>query len=400
MALTPVETSANCTFALYATQARAYVVCQPGGTLPYIFYENLGTPTFAAQAVGGGATPNGRSVAVTPWDNRAVIGPVGAAASASRLLFSDPGDLGTWPTNNFIDLISESEPITAILTWRDMLFVFKANRYYVFYGTSVDSAGGPIFNYRTVATGVGAAGYRAACAAPDGVYFMHSTGVYRTVGDLPVKVSGALDPLFTAAATPLFQGNKVSPIQFANAHLCHSNGRVACAYTATGASTNQQMVVFDTIEQAWTYWNVPASAMASWSDATVGDTLMFGTPAATFRIGKFDSSTSDNGTAIASRYRTAFWNPGQAGGESVIREWLFDGYGTVDVKTAANDSSTLGAAASVALGTSPAIAQGRDRRACRGRNFSLEISASSGAWSLSRAIANVRGQRNAGLKAT
>jgi hypothetical protein len=328
-----------------------------------------------------------------------VIGPVGSAASASRILFSDPGDLGTWGLNNFIDLISESEPVTAILTWRDMLYVFKANRYYIFYGTSTDSTGNPIFNYRTVASGVGASGYRAACAAPDGIYFMHSTGVYRTSGELPVKISGALDPLFTSASTPLFQGNKVSPTQLANAHLCYANGRVACAYTATGGSTNQQMIVWDTVQQTWTYWNVPASAMASWSDATAGDTLMFGTPAATFRIGKFDGSTSDSGTVIASRYRTGFWNPGAPGAESVVHSWLFDGYGAVNIKTAVNDSATLSAAATVTLGTSPAVTQSRDRRSCRGRNFSLELSASSGDWSVSRVTALVRGQRSPGLSA-
>jgi hypothetical protein len=394
------STSAYCTFATLSTSTRAALFCQPGGILPYYFAEVVGVPTFTQQIVTG-RTPNGRSVAVTPWDQRLVNGPIGGGST--ELLFSDPGDPSVWGTNNFIDLNEGAGGITAIVVWRDLLFVFKQSRYFVFYSTGLATDGSPIFNYRTVAAQVGTYGYRAAVAAPDGVYFMHSSGVYRTTGGPPEKVSRPIDPIFMAnLPAPYFTGGRVNQSQtyLANAHMGYANGQVYCAYTATGDTVNKQALVYNVAAGAWSYWSTQIVAMCTWASATYGEALMFANPSSTYRIQLISgASTTDNGTSIAASYRWGFWNPGQPSAESVVREWLLDGAGTVNVKTAVNDTSTLGSSASVTLGTAPAIVQGRDRRAVRGRNVSAEISGTA-PWTVSRVTANLRGQRNAGLKAT
>jgi hypothetical protein len=158
----------------------------------------------------------------------------------------------------------------------------------------------------------------------------------------------------------------------------------------------------------WTAHSLPVAAAAGFTTALTAAhqsppddlTRLFFQPASSNVVYQLDgTSTTDAGAAMSARWRSGFWNPGQPGAESVVREWIIDGSGTVSLKTAVNDGITLGSAASVSLGTAPAVAQGRDRRSVRGRNVSLEISGTA-PWSVSRMIANLRGQRNAGLKAS
>jgi hypothetical protein len=140
-------------------------------------------PTFSTPA----GMPNAQFLAVQPSDNR-LVAAYTSADPASRVKFSDPGDAETWGANNYVDLTpNDGEVITGMVAWRDQLFVFKQNQFFVFYGNSTDGSGNPVFNYRTVDTGVGAVNGRfSTCvAAPDGVYFMSARGVYRTTGGSP-----------------------------------------------------------------------------------------------------------------------------------------------------------------------------------------------------------------------
>jgi hypothetical protein len=85
----------------------------------------------------------------------------------------------------------------------------------------------------------------------------------------------------------------------------------------------------------------------------------------------------------------------------VIREWLLDGYGDISFSTAVNDAISMGTNATVSMGSGyPTIDQGRDRRAVRCRNVSYQISSTTPLFQVNRLVANLRGQRNVGLKAT
>ena len=72
------------------------------------------------------------------------------------------------------------------------------------------------------------------------------------------------------------------------------------------------------------------------------------------------------------------------GKTSLVEALLYES-GTINTKTSVNDNATLGAAQTVTLGAYPAMKQGRDRRAIRGRNVSLEISGT-GPWMVDRVI--------------
>jgi hypothetical protein len=78
---------------------------------------------------------------------------------------------------------------------------------------------------------------------------------------------------------------------------------------------------------------------------------------------------------------------------------MLSGTGTVNVKTAVNDAVTLSSATSVAMGTSPAVGTGRWGAGTRGRNISVDVSATSGQWSLSHLSMDIGATRPAGVRA-
>lgn len=381
----------------------------PNGAAPWYFLDGATTVrsvTAAAVVATPGGVPAGYSIEMQTPDRRLVV--ANAGSTAGKLAFSDAGDFTTFGANNYVTL---PEWIEDLVNWNDMLFVFCRNSFYVFYGNSVDSAGEPVFNYRLVSGQIGTSSQGNqfgdnAAALPDGVYFSNHSGIYRTTGGPPVKISSPVEALMNHRSTPpYFVGNGSTPSTTVADVLVASGGRLFVRVGTT--AQNGYWLVYDPAGGTWSYWHVAngwyvlaerlidASGVQPPEARTVfasynGTSITYMNPAA----------TSDNGTAIVSRYRSGFWNPGKPGAESVVREWLVDGVGTVDFKVAADDAATLGSAASLALGTSPAIAQNRDRRAVRGRNFSFQIGASSGAWSVSRVIANVRGSGVPGEKSS
>jgi hypothetical protein len=256
-----------------------------------------------------------------------ILGPAAAQSSQSHVYFSDAGAPETWTATNYVILTpGDGERIHGAASYRDLFFVFKRSRFFVFTGESTAGDGNPIFNYRTVDTGVGLSGYSSgmeACGAiatgPDGVYFLNDRGVWRTSGDAPTRVSRAIDPFFDGTATtPMTQ----DPARLRYARMTWHNERLWLAVATNGTSYNNRLLVFDPATDAWTMHDIPCADV---------------TP--------FRPSTH---------------------------------YGTTD--------ST---ASAVTLGTSPAIVEGIHQQAYKGRLFSHKLSATSGAWSVNRLVHDV-----------
>jgi hypothetical protein len=334
-------------------------------------------------------------------DNRLAIGNV-TGGFRSRVQFSDPGAPETFGANNYVDLLAHGDgsQIKAMTAWRDLLFVFKENSYYVFYGNSVDSSGNPVFNYRPVSLRVGVpGGPRNVVTAPNGVFFINAQGVWQADGRDVRKISQAIEPLFTDTANAAFQSGAMDatlgPIAASDRYLY-----VGVNASSTAGSEADLLLVYSFRDGHWMVWNIGAfDGLAVGRTVSSGiyadETVYFSSGATVYQMRPSD--TTDAGSAIAWRYRTGFMDLGAPGAEKVVREWLLDGSGSVTVKAAVNDGS-LGSGASVTLGTAPAAAQGRDRRSVRGRNVSLELSGS-GVASVSRVLANVSAQRTGALKA-
>jgi len=349
--------------------------------------------------------PTGTCIALQSPDSRLVVG--NAGGNDGRVAFSDPAAPETFGANNYVTVPSQ-RTIYALVNWNDLLFAFTSEEFYVFYGNSAtpDPATGTSivdFNFRLVSGTVGIRSdgdhlNRLAVAATDGVYFVNDYGVFHTTGGPAKKVSGPLDPLFNEDRVPSYWQGGVPAFD-----RLRTDGRRL--YLRSSASTGSWFM-YDIQSGVWTFWVfadgsllVPGQLFAPVGTDTERRLVVAGPGVDNLRVSD-PTATSDDGTAIVSRYRSGFWNPGQPGTESVVREWLLDGTGTVNFQTAVNDAVTLGSAASVALGTSPAVAQGRDRRAVKGRNVSFQVGAASGAWSLSRVVANVAGSKGAGEKSS
>jgi hypothetical protein len=369
----------------------------------------IGTPAFDYFYVTARVAPS----VVKRWDGTVWTSPAGfpagtqvlahmqtdnrlVACVGSRANFSDPGAPETFGANNYVGLgIGDGEEIHGATWFNNQLFVFKRTKFFVFYGNGVDSTGEPVFNYRAVDTGIGMIRYspQAVCTGGDGVYFVGNDGIYRTTGGPPVKVSAPLDPFFDGAylgvTHPAWTGglwDTAFPVR-----LLWNDGKLYVAVGAqlTGGGLFRCMFIYDSSLNAWAVDSRVTYALAPLPSGV-------GTPelgivyggAASGMLRPNSSLSTDAGVAFASRYRTSFDSFG-ARGRKRIRETILEGTGTPTVQWS-QDWGAPQTGSAVALGTFPTPGTGRQRLAVRGRQFSLQVGASSGAWSLHRAQVNLQ----------
>lgn len=352
------------------------------------------------------STGKPKYVAVYPRENRlaqayyaaAADPPGGANGSPHTIFFSDAGVPETYSANNYVHLRpGDDENIRGIFAWRDYLFVFKTTCMFVFYGTSTDSTGNPVFNYRgpiqlpsplaTEATSVTGVQWPMVAVGEEGVYLRLRNGIYRTDGQSFTEISKQIRTLFATTESSGTDGNYYG--------LSYADNRLYVQST-----TNQ--LVYSPKLDAWLIWQfkggtgTPTNMIAGqfnfgWQVQTM---VAIGSTGYEVRA----DATADAGTNITSRYRTGFFAPGGNTAESTIRELILDGTGTVGVKGSTNWGS-LGSATNLTLGTSPTAAQGRYRKVQRGRQHSYEFSSvSGGAWTLNQATYHLRDVRPVGMK--
>jgi hypothetical protein len=354
-------------------------------------------------------SPFGGSV-VKRWDGAAWTAPAGFPAAVqvlahsqtdnrlvacvgTRASFSDPGAPETFGANNYVGLgIGDGEQIHGAVWFNNQLFIFKRTKFYAFYGTSTDSTGEPVFNYRAVDSGIGMWAYapQGVCVGTDGVYFIGNDGIYRTTGGVPTKVSAALDPFFDGTAGDTWPLGVWDPTDVSQ-RIYWLDDKL---HVALATATSKLLATLDTHLNAWTVSSQQTAALsalpvsASEYDAQVlilggaGDGILQSAPGIAT-----DALTSGTSTSIVSRYRTAF----EAMGSPLrkrAREAILEGTGSPRVQWS-HDWGAVEAGGIVSLGSGPAPTTGRRRFAVRGRQFSLQVGASSGAWSLNRIQVNV-----------
>jgi hypothetical protein len=363
------------------TGSRYYVASASSNRI----YEWSGTAwtdvTASIPSVGGAAV-----LGLNPGDNRLVI------SVSSRVYFSNPGVALAFGANNYVDLTpGDGETVQAMYVFNNQLFVFKQSRFFVFYGTSTDSTGNPIFNYRTVDTGIGVSEAfvvsrpQSTCVGDDGIYFVGPGGIYRTTGGPPVLMSAALQPFFDFTPPTYWTGAIRSSFNAGLQRLMWLNGKLYY-------STSDGIFVWDRALNSWSWWNIKAGALGSCSTTSATNSPTYlaigGNSAGSSTITLVRPTlTTDNGTAIVSRYRLPFETYGNPA-EKRIREVIVEGSGAPTLGVTADWSST-GITKALTLGTAPALNDDRMHNAWRGRAFSIQLSAASGAWAVNRVQANV-----------
>jgi hypothetical protein len=279
-------------------------------------------PTATVDGEAAKAMPKARYLAVLPAGNRLVAtgystttgGPNGTTSSPSHVWFSEEGNPEAWktagteanPANNEQLTPGDGEAIQGAIAWGEFVFVFKETKFFVFYGVSTDSQGNPIFNYRTVDTGVGCAAPKTLCADASGVYFMSRDGIYRTTGQAPQLISGRIEPIWSGDISPFYTGGVLSHGSIANCAATVHGGRLYLSYPTSEA--NSRTLVYDPEAGWWTLWSLPASALASFRIGSAPE-LVFGYASGERKVGRHASSyTNDAGAAIASYWRSGWFD--------------------------------------------------------------------------------------------
>lgn len=378
-------------FANIGTASARYTYIAGGNTIATKRWEGYGTNTFSAPA----GMPNALTLAASPIDNRLMAGNTGTSET-SRVKWSDPGAPETWGANNYVDFTpGDGEQIASVVSWRELVFIFKQSKFFVHYGVSTDSSGNPIFNYRSVDAGHGAsdADYHVA-AGPDAVYFVdrrpNFAGLFRTTGGTPERVPSPLDYLYNGRAAPPFLATSFtinSSIGIGKT-LAISGNRLYIAIntdTSGGGTGDDKLFVTDIGSGVWTLWDVPArvatGGLTGFEDQGTGGSLYFSYGTGGNHIGYFKNTfTTDDGSAITSRYRSGFADLGSRD-EKRLAQYDLWGTGAPTLKVSA-DFGSLSSGSTATMGTSPAIArksvtdQARD-----GTYFSWQVGGTS-AWAL------------------
>lgn len=316
----------------------------PGGVRTYIGAGTL-YRYGAAGFTGVGAAPISPTlVASTANDNRLVIGD-----GTDQLSFSDAGAPETFGASNFVRLWpGDGETMTGLIRWRDLLFAFKQTRFAVFTGTSVDSAGNPVFNYRGVDAGRGCYAAGMAVAGEEGVYFADSTGIYLTAGDTPRYISAPIEPWLKAGSFGSLPAFSLT----GGVALVYHERRLYVTYTNNASSVT---LVFDPQMDAWSVWQLGAVSIASVPRTYTGRGLYFG-EFTSKKIAKVDTSVAtDQGSAVSWSWTSAPYDVGYPGQVKITLESRLWGLGTVTLKVA-NDYAAFDTGSALTLGTSPTVA--------------------------------------------
>jgi hypothetical protein len=402
------------TYDLY-TAAGTYVLSAAGTAAAYRFSSApFGTPTLSRLYIADGGTQmyrvEGASItaihsATTYASTRHVCstsdGRLAYAAPASfpnRVYFSDPGAPETIGVNNYVDLApGDNEQITGMVLFREQLFVFKETKFFVFYGTSADATGNPVFNYRTVSAGnVGArpGTAQAVCVGSDGVYFSNSRAVYRTSGGEAVRISEPIDPFLNGETLPLFAQDTfegdVSRLRWIDGRLFVL---LSVGVIPVGA------FVWDSQSGTWAFWGTLLADVAPpFRSASLAEKVL-GLLSDVGRVVTFTQGvTTDAGAAIASRLRSGLMDFGSPGQEKVIRQTQITGQGTVTFGWS-RDFGASPALGTVTLGTAPAVARAFARTAYQGETLSYTLQGT-GAWQVNRIVPMIRSVRGAGERTT
>jgi hypothetical protein len=317
----------------------------------------------------------------------------GSTANRSTVFFSDPGAPDTYPTSNFVHLRpGDGEVISAMVAWRDMLFVFKQSALFVFYSESTLSDGSPQFLYRRVDLPepvadplvVALAFKRYAIAGPDAVYYSTPRGIYRTTGGPPQLLSSDITPMFSSDTTNVSSSISAGVVPVS---LSWVNDRLIGAYT-NGASATRQ-IIWHQPTGKWSLWSLPGTSFtalpAEGTSALVRDFIFFQNGNDIWVNGP--TGTTDGGSAIAWSYTTGYSSAGGYFRQRLVssgerkKHFRTDilGSGTVTHQVLAlngrpNDVADPGA--SVTLGTAPTLARGSRRRGVRGSHFAHKLSGS------------------------
>ena len=267
-------------------------------------------PTATVNAVPGLAMPLASLLEVTPVTNRLVAGgyvgvvdgPNAAITNPSTVYFSEVNAPETWLTANILNLSpGDGEPITAIVSWGESVFIFKKTKFFVMYGESLNQSGtAVVFNYRTIDTGVGALGKDCVAVGSDGLYFMSAQGIYKTTGGAPVQVSDMIDPFFNNTPAQFFSSSKLNQAAVSASSMTWHQEKLYIAVPTGGSITNNLVLVYDLRNGWWSVWDIPMGSVCSTFFGSSSIPSLFFSHQTSAKIAVLGSSYKTDGCTLVS----------------------------------------------------------------------------------------------------
>lgn len=302
-------------------------------TSPAGFTDTSGTP--------GSVNISGKFVAIAPQSNRLMVARESGTASfdnPSTVKFSVAGDPEDWDTADGAGAEEldpgDGEPIMGMIAFRDMVFIFKQTKFWVYYGESTTQAGAADFLFRKVNVGIGLEASQALCVGRDGVYFLGKNGVYKTTGGDPELISDPISPFFEGTTSFYYKSDTLNDTHISKAAMHWRNDRLYLAIAGGSSTVNSLMWVHDTEHEWWSLWDIPAAAITSFK---IGDPseVVFAAPAGDNHVYRHsDSYTADGmsttgtgGTAITARWRSGWFDLNDRNVKR-IRQTKIWGYGS------------------------------------------------------------------------
>jgi hypothetical protein len=307
----------------------------------------------AAQAGSTSGTNASNRLVATAFGTQPFAGPGGVESTPSRVYFSNPGQPEIWETDgflgtaganytdkrarNWIDLTpGDGEYITAAVTWRELVFLFKQTKFFVLWGEGTGSEGIPTFQVREVVNSIGLAAPQAVAVGRDGVYFMNRRGVYRTSGGDPVLLSDAISPMWTQDPEVYFRSQPINLTQLNLTRMLWHMERLYLAIPTGTATANDRVLVYDTQHQYWTLYDLPATALASFRSSALPEVHFAYADPLPSRIGHLAlGQTTDRGQPIVSRWRSGWGDYGTSQSKT-IRETKLWGRGGATISFSAD----------------------------------------------------------------
>lgn len=258
-------------------------------------------------AVGDPDAPKGDTL--FPWQNK--LWAAGHPTNQDQVSWSAVGDGTTWAVADFNRLREkDGEKVVCLkgasgidVSGRQGLLAFKRESAYRIH----DSATGA---YVTLDPSVGAASALAALSVLGRTYTVSEHGIYSTDGLSPMREeSERIRPLFTAGR-----------VNLAQLDLCAAGvvgDRCYFSVPQAGATANNLAFEFHPKQR----WIVPRSdAMSCYATYGLNDEyLLGGSPSVTGQVYRLNKGGSDDGTAIASRWQSRWFEPADGLLASLLR---------------------------------------------------------------------------------
>lgn len=310
-----------------------------GNKSGYLFYLGFvpqttsGNITFNDQ----GATPNTAFAAPIGNTTQGPVGSMIAVFHDTILMAGDPTAPSTLRYSAGLDRFDsfqlvdgagfiqvnpeDGDRITAIVVYKNSLFVFKNRSIYQFeFGTGSNLATITIVN-----PSIGCAAKRTAKVVLNDVYFLSPAGAVFTLGyQQGVYGVGVADLLRTNEVSikihPTLASINTAQIASAAALYTVTNYNYVLAYADGSSTYNNKLAVYDSRYGAWVQWdNMNINCMTSFISSTNQEMVLYGDDN-TGKVVQMYTGSSDQGGAFTFRMKTKDFN---AGAFHLLKTWIW-----------------------------------------------------------------------------